>query len=121
MEPIHDGQMKPVPVAEVPLFIYRGDSAAWKFRLWADDGRTEAYDLTGATVTAQIREAYHSARYVVLLCDVELPNLVTARLGPADSARTTSGRWDMRAVWTDGRVTTLIRGPVNVEKDVTRD
>lgn len=107
-------------VGEVPLFVYRGDSAAWLFRLWADDERSIAYDLTGAQVAAQIRRAPDDRTAVDLLCEVELPNLVTVRLSAAASSRTPTGRWDMQATWTDGRVGTLIKGPVTVTPDVTR-
>ena len=43
---------------EHPLFIYRGDTKAWRWRLWADDQRTVPYDLSGVTgVAAQIRRS----------------------------------------------------------------
>ena len=106
---------------QAPLAIYRGDSSAWLIRLWADEGRTEAFDLTGAVVAAQIRPDYDARRAVPLAVEVVLPNEVTLRLDAAASARTPPGRWDLRLTWPDGRVVTAVAGPVTVTPDVTRD
>ena len=37
--------------------LYRGDSYDWSFRLWTDDEKTQAADLTGAIARAQIRNS----------------------------------------------------------------
>lgn len=106
---------------ETPLFVYRGDSHAWRVRLWADEERTVPFDLTGAYVAAQIRRSPDAREAVDLACEVELPNVVVARLSPERAARCPSGRWDMQVTWPDARVATVVKGPVTVEPDVTRD
>lgn len=107
---------------EVPLFVYRGDSRSWRFALWADDERTEPYDLAGTVAAAQIRRDPDDHREPVRLeVEIELPNIITCHLSAASSARTPTGRWDVRLTWPDGRVLTPIKGPVTVTPDVTRD
>ena len=106
---------------EVALWVYRGDSKAWRWRLWADKDHSEPFDLAGVlSVTAQVRRDPDRAVATELRCDVTLPNTVVMHLEAAASARCPSGRWDMQAIWSDGRVSTLIRGAVYVEPDVTR-
>lgn len=107
---------------EVPLFVYRGDTRAWRFRLWADPERTEPYDLAGVHLAAQIRRTPDDRRAAVdLTVEVQLPNVIVCYLSAERSRRCPSGRWDCQATWPDGRVLTLIKGPVVVELDVTRD
>jgi hypothetical protein len=113
-------QVAAAVAGEVPLFIYRGDSHAWRFRLWADEDRTEPYDLAQVTVAAQIRATPDDHRKVDLACEVELPNVIVVHLHAQASARTQSGRWDCQLTWPDGRVLTATKGPVYVEPDVTR-
>jgi hypothetical protein len=106
---------------EHPLFIYRGDTKAWRWRLWADDQRTVPYDLSGVTgVAAQIRRSPDDLRKTDLACEVELPNVIVMHLHAQASASCPSGRWDLQLTWPDGRVLTAIKGPVYVEPDVTR-
>jgi hypothetical protein len=105
---------------EVPLFIYRGDTKAWRFRLWADEDRTEPYDLAQVDVSAQIRRTPDDRRRVDLACSVELPNIIVAYLSAEASATCPTGRWDCQLTWPDGRVLTAIKGPVTVTPDVTR-
>ena len=105
---------------EAPLFVYRGDSRSWQFALWADDERTEPYDLTGVAAAAQIRRDPDHRDPVQLEVEIELPNIIRAHLSAASSARTPTGRWDLQLTWAYGRVLTPIKGPVTVEADVTR-
>lgn len=105
---------------EVALYAYRGDSRAWRFRLWADSDRTIAFELHDAELAAQVRATPDSARAVDLAVEVVLPNEVTLYLSAAGAARCPTGRWDLEATWPDGRVATLIKGPITVEPDVTR-
>ena len=110
----------PMP-ADVPLQVYRGDSHAWRFRVWTDESHSVAFDLTEASVAAQIRRGPDVPFAVDLACEVEPPNVVTVRLDAAASQRTPIGVWDMQASWSDGRVVTLAAGKVDTTADVTRD
>ena len=106
---------------EAPLYVYRGDSRTWRFRLWADPGRTEPFDLAGLYVAAQIRRDPDALTAVDLTVNVDLPNVVIVHLSAERAARCPTGRWDMQLTYPDGRVTTAVRGRVAVTPDVTRD
>jgi hypothetical protein len=111
------------------LALYRGDTAAWRFRFWADEGRTVPYDLDGMTAAAQIRSAPDSHRAVDLRCEIELPNVISVDLDAAESARAPSGFWDLEVTRPADPlaagpllplVRTLVTGAVTVHPDVTR-
>jgi hypothetical protein len=101
----------------MPLRLYRGDSYSWQVRTWADEAHTQAIDLAGATAAAQLEGPVDSLE---LVCSVELPNLIDVEL-PAASWNGAVGfdRWDLQLTWDDGRVFTLLSGPVTVTDDVT--
>ncbi|HXC65490.1 MAG TPA: hypothetical protein VNZ67_14095, partial [bacterium] len=67
--------------AEVPLYVYRGDSRSWGFRLWEDDDRTQPYDLSQVTsVRAQIRRSPDDRVAVELVCQITPPNWIFVHL-----------------------------------------
>jgi hypothetical protein len=101
----------------LPLRLYRGDSYAWQVRLWADEAHTEAIALDGASAAAQIEGP---GGVIALDCAITLPNLVDVVL-PAEHWNGTLAlnRWDLQFTWDDGRVYTLLAGPVSVQDDVT--
>ena len=114
------GRMAAAMAGEVPLFVYRGDSAAWRLVLWADPDRTVPYDLAGLHPAAQIRRDPDAITAVELRVEVELPNVIMLHLAAQASAGCPPGRWDLELTWPDGRVLTVARGPVTVTPDVTR-
>jgi len=101
------------------LSIYRGDTHRWRFVLWADAGKTQQSDLTGAVVEAQIQMM--GSPVINLGCTVTLPNVVDALLSAPDSKKLSSGRglWDMQVTLPSGDVTTVLRGDVMITADVT--
>ena len=103
------------------LVVYRGDTTRWQFNLWADAAKSVAADLTGATVTAQIRTRPGGTLVVQIPCTVTLPNSVLVTLSAAASGAlgTGSAAWDMQVVYPSGDVSTVLQGPVNVTADVT--
>ena len=106
---------------DVPLYVYRGDSRSWAFRLWVDADRAEPFDLAQVTaVAAQIRRSPDDRASVDLTCAIVLPNYVFAHLSAGQSQNTPPGRWDMQLSFPGGRVLTVIKGAVTVEPDVTR-
>jgi hypothetical protein len=109
-----------VTAAVYPLAVYRGDSAGWRFVLWADPAKTQPFDLTGAKAAAQIRDRPDSTNIVNLVCTVTLPNTVDVALPPAAAAVTPSGGWDLQITGADGTVTTVVAGPVKVTADITQ-
>ena len=105
----------------MPLRLYRGDSYSWQFRAWADPDKTQAIDLAGAAAAGQLAGPVRGAGGVLeLTCSVELPNMIDVQLpASAWSGTLKLERWDLQLSWDDGRVFTLIAGPVTVEADVT--
>ena len=103
---------------DLPLSLYRGDSYAFTVRVWADSGHTIPGDLAGATAAAELRQG---AEVIVLDCTVVEPNSVDVALA-ADAWGTVgpgTGRWDLQLTYSDGRVYTMLAGPVTVQDDVT--
>jgi hypothetical protein len=106
---------------EVPLYVYRGDSRSWGFRLWEDDERTQPYDLSQVTsVRAQVRRSPDHRVAVELVCQITPPNWIFVHLSAGQSQGCPTGRWDLQLTRPVSRVQTIIKGPVTVEPDVTR-
>jgi hypothetical protein len=101
----------------LPLRLYRGDSYSWQVRVWADEAHTSPVDLTGATAAGAVGGV---AGAITLDCTVTLPNLIDVLLPAAGWNGTLAfDRWDLQLSWSDGRVYTLLAGPVSVQDDVT--
>jgi hypothetical protein len=101
----------------LPLRLYRGDSYSWQVRVWADEAHTQAIDLEGANPAAQIEGP---GGVVGLACTLTLPNIIDVELPAANWNGTLAlDRWDLQLTWDDGRVYTLLAGPVAVQDDVT--
>jgi hypothetical protein len=103
------------------LNLYRGDSYSWTFRLWADDEKTVAVDLTGATVAAEIREKPAGTSVVALTCTITPPNTIDVAM-PASLWTGTvlpAGVWDLEVIYPTGEVATVVAGKVTVTADVT--
>jgi hypothetical protein len=102
------------------LTLYRGDSAYWDFVLWNDVIGGDPYDLTNATVKAQIRDIPAGKRVTPLELTIELPNTVHAKLS-AQAAETVpvKGVWDLQVTFYNGDTATLLAGDVAVTQDVT--
>lgn len=104
------------------LDLYRGDTYAGEFVLWADDERTIPVDLAGVVPRSQIRRVPLAAELLVeLTCSIEAPNVVHVSLAasswPADPF--TAAVWDLELTYPDGVVQTVLAGPVRVSGDVT--
>jgi hypothetical protein len=106
--------------ASVPLSIYRGDSAHWRFTLYSDPALSTVYDLAGATATAQIRAAAGAPLMATLACSITLPNVIDVNLDAPSSAKLNpKGAWDLQLTYASGQVKTVVAGPVTVTADVT--
>ena len=102
------------------LQIYQGDSYRWQFTLYDDVAQTQPSDLTGVTVTSQIRDRPGGVLIATLACTVTLPNVITTYLAPTDSAvLPSSAAWDLQLGYASGDVATVLAGPVNTTPDVT--
>ena len=102
------------------LDLYRGDTHSFRVVLWADDTQTVAYDLTGSTVAAEIREKSAGTHIVDLTVVVTLPNTIDITMEP-DMFTTcpSKGVWDLQVTTATGEVLTPLAGAVTVTPDVT--
>jgi len=106
--------------ANLPLEIYRGDTARWQFKLWADAEKTDPVDLTTAAPKAEIRDKPAGVKVSELLCEVELPNIVNMTLDVATSRTLPAkGYWDLQITYNNGDVQTVLAGAVSVTPNIT--
>lgn len=106
--------------ATLPLTLYRGDTARWQFKLWADTDKTEPVDLTDVTPKAEIRDKPSGTKISELACTVTLPNIIDASLEPAISRTLPAkGFWDLQLTYSSGDIATVLAGPVTVTPDIT--
>jgi len=105
--------------AQYALVVYRGDSARWQFRLWADAGKTQPVDLTGVVAASEIRRNLGSAPVVTLTCSIA-SNVITVSLASLSSqALPAVAYWDLQLTYASGDVQTVVTGTVHVSGDVT--
>jgi len=104
------------------LEIYRGDTGTWAFLLWKDAAKTTPVDLTGVTVSAQMRAGPNGAVLAEFVCTVSAPNRIDMVLGPNASAALSPVRamWDLQLLYPSGDVSTVLAGRTSVVSDVTR-
>lgn len=107
--------------ADYNLALYRGDTGRWRFVLWADAGKTQPLDLTGATADAMIRDKVPSSTFAMHMdCTVTEPNIIDMVLTSIQcSELPAKGVWDMQLTYPSGDVTTILKGSVAVTQDVT--
>lgn len=116
--------------AEKPIIIYQGDTWDMRFRLrakTASGGRGAYLDLTGCTVTGQIRESEVSVVLADIQCFIvdqigDSVGVVNLYLSPEQTAdlAVSSAVWDFQVTFPDDAVRTIVRGPVTIWKEVTR-
>jgi hypothetical protein len=107
--------------ARFNLSVYRGDTYSWRFVLWQDRARTIPVDLDGITPKAEIRDRPGGAVMVDLPLDIELPNIIVAKLSADDGKKLTrNGVWDLQlTINAASVVATVIAGHVFVRAQVT--
>lgn len=110
--------------ATLPLALYRGDSYAWKFTLYADANKTQPADLTGVTAKAEIRPTSGATPIIAMTCTVTQPNVINVKLlanawGTTSPAKAGIAIWDLQLTYAAGDVKTIVRGDVTVTGDVT--
>jgi hypothetical protein len=102
------------------LNIYRGDTHAWRFTLWQDAAKTQAVDLTGIAVKAEIRDKPAGTVIQAIALNVTLPNIIDATLTAVITAQLPrTGRWDLQLTDAAGWVSTILAGGVTVIGDIT--
>lgn len=103
------------------LDIYRGDSYAWEFKVWDDEGKTEPFDLSGATPKAEIRDKPGGTTIFELECMIVDTNVIRMELSAelSRSLPTRGGGWDLQLSYPDDQVVTILAGTVMVTPDYT--
>jgi hypothetical protein len=101
------------------LAIYQGDDF-W-IKLIVTDTAGQAADLTGATAKAEIRATPGADEVAATFEPTIAANEITLYLASADSA-ILAGKlaWDCQTTDAAGFTSTLVRGAVTVEPEVTR-
>jgi len=102
------------------LQLYRGDSAAYQFLVWADRQGQTPLDLMGASVKAEIRDRPGGSLLATLITSVALPNIINMQVtAPQSRAMPPKAAWDLQMTFGTGEVLTPIAGGVAVTDDVT--
>lgn len=110
--------------ATYPLALYRGDSYAWQFKLWADANKTEPVDLTGVVAKAEMRVAPGTDPAMTMTCTITQPNIIDVEL-PAlewdkfNLTKAGAAIWDLQLTYDSGDIKTVVRGVVSITADVT--
>ena len=105
------------------LNIIRNDSWTWQFTLWGDSAKTVPSDLTGATVTAQVRSTVGGP--ILASLGVEIRDAVggvvwMSMSGGQSGVLPATSYWDLQIAYPTGDVRTPVSGRVIVTDDVTR-
>ncbi len=109
------------------ISIYQGDSFELAFTLYEklpDGSQGDAIDLTGATVTSEIRATVDAASPLVAFTGTHnsTGGKVTLVLSALQTTGlpATGGVWDVQVEYPNGDVKTYLAGTVSVTKEVTR-
>jgi hypothetical protein len=101
----------------------RGDTLTIVLNVWDNTAQTIPSNLTGATVTAQVRTTPDSTTVEATFAVTKSGNQVTLRLTPGQTrVLSPSCAWDCQVDWiSDGSdVRTIVQGDLSVLQDVTR-
>jgi hypothetical protein len=97
--------------------------ATYEFEITVTDDAGDVYDLSGASAAAQIRETYDSATSYAFTCSINTTTGVIS-CSMADTITETidftEGVWDIELTETDGTVTRLFNGTVEISLEVTK-
>ena len=101
----------------------RGDTLTIVLNVWENTAQTIPANLSGATVTAQVRQTPDAATAEATFAVTKVSNQVTLRLTPAQTRVVSSAcSWDCQVDWaSDGSdIRTIVQGDLAVIQDVTR-
>jgi hypothetical protein len=103
------------------LSVYQGDD--FRAAVTVSDSTGAAADLTGYTVNAQIRRGIADNNPDIvqtISTSVDLPNTINLSIDHADTANLTGPYlWDLQLTAADGTKTTILRGKVDVLREIT--
>jgi len=105
--------------AQFDIALYRGDSRAWQFILWADANKTQPVDLTGYQVAAEMRVASGAIPAIIFTTSITMPNTINMNLHSVDSGNAKNGFWDLELTDATAHVVTILRGTITVTDDIT--
>jgi hypothetical protein len=108
-------------VGQAALTIYQGDDYAANITVMQADRMTPA-DLTGYTAQSQIRSSPQSSIAAAQFATSIAANIISIVLSH-DATRaltSTSYVWDLQIIDASGWITTLLAGPVQITKEVTK-
>jgi hypothetical protein len=105
------------------LDLYEGDD--YTATVLVTDASGNAVDLTGYTISAQVRVGPADANPTVaveITCTFTAPNQIMLTI-PHSTTKTLSGRymWDLQVKSSTGIITTILAGGVTVTAEITRE
>jgi hypothetical protein len=104
--------------ANLPLYLYRGDSSLVRLKLYDSD--KNPIDLTDIVAKSEIRDRPAGQIVISLECTVTLPNIIEVMLTAGNSIKLPpAGVWDLQLTYPSGEVKTVVAGQVTVTPDVT--
>jgi len=108
--------------ARAPMQIYQGND--YTAAVVVSDSNGGSADLTDYTVAAQIRRGVADRNPDIILTiatSVTLPNIVNLSIANADTGTLIGPyMWDLQLTAPDGKVSTILRGPVEITRQITR-
>ena len=104
--------------------IDQGTTFSKQITVYENDGTT-IQNLTGYTVTSQLRKNYTSTAYTTILATVQTPatnGVIVMSLTAVQTAALKSGRYvyDLQIAAADGTVTRVIEGVITIRPEVTK-
>lgn len=99
-----------------PLILYQGDD--WRLDIVVTNPDGTPADLTGATVSSQVRRTPDAAEVLGEFTATIEGNTIHLHMPASTSATITSGVWDCQLATPD--VVTLVGGKLTVPLEVTR-
>ena len=104
--------------------IDQGTTFSKQITVYETDGTT-IQNLTGYTVTSQLRKNYTSTAYTAILATVQTPatnGVIVMSLTAVETAALKSGRYvyDLQIAAADGTVTRVIEGVITIRPEVTK-
>ena len=104
--------------ASLTVRVTRGDAWTVAATIWTDAAKTTAQNLTGCTVTAQLRNRADDTEATDL--NVVVTDAAAGKFSLGQDAATISGVYDVQVLFGSGQRRTYLGGRLEVSKDVTR-
>ena len=111
-----------MPAAYTNLYLEKGST--FDTTIYLDDVYGDSYQLSGYTANSEIRKSYYSSNATATFAtSIDTSNgTITLSLAPAITSNISPGRYVYDTIITDtqGKVTRILEGVIDVSPSVTR-